>query len=98
MGRPTDRPFTEADLRRKLEARGYRATHYVYAPGTCFPPHTDDCDKIDAVLSGRFRAALRGENIVLEAGDAIAIPRGVVHAARLPGDEPVVSLDAFRIG
>jgi len=50
------------------------------------------------VLSGRFRAALRGENIVLEAGDAIAIPRGVVHAARVPGDEPVVSLDAFRIG
>lgn len=80
-----DGPLTEAALRRQREARGYRVTRYVYAPGTNFPPHAHDCDKIDAVLSGRFRVM-------------VAIPRGVVHDARVVGDEPVVSLDAIRIG
>jgi len=41
---------------------------------------------------------LPGENIVLQGGDAIAIPRDAVHGARVPGDEPVVSLDTIRIG
>jgi quercetin dioxygenase-like cupin family protein len=91
-----DGPLTEAALARKLEARGYRVTRYVYPPGTVFPDHTHGRDKMDAVVSGRFRMSVDGHAVVLEAGDCLTVPRGTVHNADVVGDEPVVSLDATR--
>lgn len=93
-----DGPLTEKALRGKLENRGYRVARYVYPPGTYFPPHAHEVDKIDAVLSGRFRLTLEGRSVILEAGDAFAVPQGVVHSAEVVGDEPVVSLDAVKMG
>jgi len=92
-----DGELTEASLRRKLEARGYAVTRYVYPPGTVFPDHTHDVDKIDAVLAGRFRLTTPDGAALLEAGDCLAVPRGRVHRAEVVGREPVVSLDAVRI-
>ncbi len=92
----TDGEPTEAALRARFEGLGYHVTRYVYPPGTRFPDHSHAEDKIDAVLSGRFRLWLQGQSVVLAAGDALAIPRGVVHSAAVVGDEPVVSLDAVR--
>lgn len=89
--------MTEARFIRKLEARGYLVTKYVYPPGTVFPNHKHDIDKVDAVLSGRFRLKMMGEEAILEAGDCVSIPRGVVHSAEVVGGEPVVSLDATRM-
>ena len=83
-------------MRAKLEAMGYRVSRYVYPSGTHFPPHTHGVDKVDAVLSGRFRMSMHGRSVVLEAGDMLAVPAGVVHEAEVVGDEPVVSLDAVR--
>ena len=91
-----DGTLSERALREKLERRGYRVSLYVYPPGTYFPAHTHGVDKMDAVVSGRFRLTLEGESFVLEAGDAIEVPRGAVHSAEVVGDEPVVSLDAVR--
>ena len=91
-----DGPVSEKVLRQKLEQRGYRVSRYVYSPGTSFPEHTHGIDKIDAVLSGRFRMTLEGQEVILEAGDCIAVPRGAVHSAEVVGDEPVVSLDATK--
>ena len=34
--------------------------------------------------------------VVLEAGDVVAVPRGTVHSAEVMGEEPVVSFDATR--
>lgn len=93
-----DGPLGEAAMRRKLEARGYSVTRYTYPPGTYFPDHTHGIDKIDGVLSGTFRMTLEGEEVVLGAGDCLAVPRGAVHSAEVLGDEPVVSLDATRGG
>jgi len=91
-----DGPPSEDALRRDLEARGFRVTRYVYAPGTVFQPHTHEMDKIDAVVSGRFRMSMHGLSVVLEAGDWLAVPRGTLHGAEVVGSEPVVSLDATR--
>ncbi|MFW6083849.1 MAG: cupin domain-containing protein [Gemmatimonadota bacterium] len=91
-----DGPPSEAELRRRLEERGYRVSRYEYSPGTKFPEHTHDVDKIDAVVAGRFRLKMSGEEVVLEAGDCLAVPRGTPHSAEVVGDEPVVSLDAVR--
>lgn len=93
-----DGPLTERTLREKLERRGYEVSRYVYPPGATFPDHTHAVDKIDAILSGRFRVTLEGDPVVLEAGDAVEVPRGTVHSAEVVGDHPVVSLDAVRRG
>ncbi len=92
-----DGHFSESALRAKLEAMGYRVARYVYEPGTVFPDHKHDVDKIDAVLSGRFRLVVRGHMKVLGPGEWIEIPRGTVHNAAVVGDEPVVSLDAVKL-
>jgi quercetin dioxygenase-like cupin family protein len=94
---PADGPLTESALRAKLESLGYRVAKYVYDPGTVFPDHKHDVDKIDAVLSGRFRLVVRGHTRVLGPGEWIEIPRGAVHNAAVVGDEAVVSLDAVRL-
>jgi len=89
-------PFSEQALRQKLEARGYQVTRYVYSPGTVFPEHTHGVDKIDAVVSGRFRMKTPTLDVVLEKGDCLSVPKGTVHRAEVLGEEPVVSLDATQ--
>jgi quercetin dioxygenase-like cupin family protein len=91
-----DGTLTEQALRRKLEARGYHVSRYVYPPGTVFVTHTHEVDKIDAVVSGEFLLSIHGEDIVLGAGDSLDVPRGTPHRAEVVGEEPVVSLDAVR--
>lgn len=90
-----DDPPTEAGLREMLERRGYRVSRHVYPPGTFFPEHTHEVDKIDAVVSGSFRITVEGEPVVLEAGDWVEVPRGTAHSAEVVGNAPVVSLDAI---
>lgn len=92
-----DGPLSEVAMRRKLEELGYQVSRYVYPPGTYFGPHTHDLDKIDAVLSGRFRIGMGGEAAILEAGDMVRVPRGAEHSAEVVSSDPVISLDAVRV-
>jgi quercetin dioxygenase-like cupin family protein len=92
-----DGPLSEAAMRRKLEAAGYMVARYTYPAGTSFPEHTHQVDKIDAVLSGRFRMVVAGHFTILGPGDWVEVPRGVHHTAAVVGDEPVLSLDAVRV-
>jgi quercetin dioxygenase-like cupin family protein len=91
-----DGPVSETTLRRRLQSEGYEVTRYVYAPGTRFPDHTHEVDKIDAVVSGRFQIVIEGDAFMLGSGDFVHVPRGVRHSAEVIGDEPVVSLDGVR--
>jgi quercetin dioxygenase-like cupin family protein len=91
-----DGPVTEQALRDRLEALGYTVARYVYPPGTRFPDHTHDVDKIDAVVSGRFRLVIGGHTCELGPGDWVEVPRGRRHNATVIGNEAVVSLDAMR--
>ena len=91
-----DGAFTEAALRHKLESAGYLVARYVYSPGTSFPEHTHQTDKIDAVVSGRFRMVVAGHFAILGPGDWVEVPAGVHHTAAVVGEEPVISLDAVR--
>lgn len=93
-----DGALSESAMRRKLEDRGYMVSRYVYGPGTWFPDHDHAVDKIDGVLCGRFRMTMRGQSVVLKAGDLLIVPKHCVHSAEVVGDEPVVSLDAVRVG
>lgn len=92
-----DGPFTEQALHEKLEALGYRVARYTYLPGTVFPDHRHDVDKVDAVVSGTFRLVIGGHLAMLGPGDWVDVPRGTVHNATVIGDEPVISLDAIKL-
>ena len=92
-----DGPFSESALRRKLEAAGYLVARYTYPPGTSFPDHVHQVDKIDAVIAGRFRLVVAGHLAMLGPGEWVEVPRGVRHSAVVVGDAPVVSLDAVRV-
>src|SRR5215218_8648769 len=91
-----DGEFSEAALRGKLEAQGYRVARYVYSPGTVFPDHRHGVDKVDAVVSGRFRLIIGGHLAMLGPGEWADVPGGVTHSAAVVGDQPVVSLDAVK--
>ena len=91
-----DGPLSEKALRQRLENDGYLVARYTYPPGTHFPDHTHEVDKVDAVVSGSFRIVVAGHLFLLGPGDRIAVPRGVRHSATVVGAEPVVSLDAMK--
>lgn len=88
--------LNEANMRAKMEARGFRAARYFYPPGTFFPEHEHAVDKIDGVLAGRLRMVIKEREWILEAGDCLAVPRGTLHSAEVVDSEPVISLDAVR--
>jgi quercetin dioxygenase-like cupin family protein len=91
-----DGALSEGALRSKLEDRGFDVARYVYAPGTTFPSHSHDADKMDAVLSGRFRIDMLGLSFTLGPGDVLLVPAGVIHSAQVVGTEAVVSLDGEK--
>lgn len=88
--------MTEATARTWLTSQGYRVSLYHYSPGTYFPPHTHDVEKINLVLKGMFQMSAADSLVVLQAGDAIFVPSGAVHDARVLGEETVICLDAVR--
>ncbi len=88
--------LSEATMRNVLQNMGYTVNQYVYPPGTYFPEHNHTVDKIDGVLSGKFKMTMFGKSIILEAGDMLVVPKGVMHSAEVVGNESVVSLDAIR--
>jgi len=90
--------ISEQKMRSRLEALGYTVSRYTYPPGTYFAPHTHQVDKIDGVLSGRFKMTMGGQSVILEAGDTLAVPKGALHSAEVVGNESVVSLDAIKCG
>jgi quercetin dioxygenase-like cupin family protein len=70
----------------------------VYEPGTVFPDHKHGVDKVDAVVSGRFRLIIGGHVAMLGPGEWVDVPSGAIHSAAVVGNDPVVSLDAVRAG
>ncbi len=90
-----DGPLTEEAMRRKMEKMDCVVHRYVYPPGTHFPPHTHEMDKMDGVISGHFRLQMGDHRLVLEAGDMLTIRRGELHSAEVVGNEAVVSLDGI---
>ena len=94
--RDADGELSEFTMRAKLQALGYSVNRYEYPPGTYFAPHAHGMDKIDGVLSGQFCMEMEGATVELQAGDMLAVPRGVLHSAEVVGNAPVVSLDAVK--
>ena len=92
-----DGPLTAATATSRLQDLGYRCACYTYPPGTVFPEHSHELDKIDLVLKGRFLICMDQREYLLGEGDYLEIPMGTMHRAAVVGDEEVISIDAERL-
>lgn len=92
-----DGPLSEQAMQDKLALLGYQVNRYIYPPGTHFPEHDHNVDKIDGVLAGCLKITMNGISIILEAGDCLEMPGGVTHSAEVIGNQPVISLDAIKL-
>jgi len=80
-----------------LENIGYRVSLFTCTPGSFFPTHTHNVDKMDGVLSGRFHMTMGGKSEVLQARNGPEVLAGEPHSAEVLGDEPVVSLGCILV-
>lgn len=64
--------------------------------GNANPRHRHpNCDEVLHVISGRIEHTLGDEKFVMEVGDTISIPMGIVHNARALGDTDAVMAISF---
>ena len=92
-----DGPLNETSMRNKLKSQGYSCTRYTFPPGTDFPDHTHSVSKKDSIISGQFRFAMLGNEVILRPGDMVVVPAGVVHNASVVGKESVIFFDATKL-
>jgi quercetin dioxygenase-like cupin family protein len=59
--------------------------------------HTNS-DEVIYVLSGRCEQRVGKETVILKAGDALRVPAGVPHQAKVLGNEPFRSIVAYNTG
>ena len=92
-----DGPLNETSMRNKLKSQGYSCSRYTFPPGTDFPDHTHSVSKKDSIISGQFRFAMLGNEVILQPGDMVVVPAGVVHNASVIGKESVIFFDATKL-
>jgi quercetin dioxygenase-like cupin family protein len=68
------------------------------APGVAFPPHSHPGEEIAYVLEGLLEYRLEGKPpVTLEAGEALFIPAGTIHAARNVGGGNAAELATYLV-
>jgi quercetin dioxygenase-like cupin family protein len=86
-----------SDLRRRLQAEGYSVFQWRDAPGTEYGPHAHAEDQSHWIISGELELHVGDETYQLRAGDRDFLPANTIHAAFVPGDEPVVYLIGAKL-
>lgn len=84
------------ELRKALEEEGYSVFEWSDAPGTHYGAHRHAEDQSHWILSGALELRVAGETYTLCAGDRDFLPANTVHAAFVPGSEPVRYLIGAR--
>lgn len=85
-----------SELRAILEAEGYSVFEWSDAPGTHYGAHRHAEDQSHWIVSGALELRVAGEAYTLRAGDRDFLPANTVHAAFVPGTEPVRYLIGAR--
>ncbi|HMM76211.1 MAG TPA: diguanylate cyclase [Gammaproteobacteria bacterium] len=88
--------LTADGVRHKLAVLGYDATPKTYRPGEQAPSRRVPVDSVEAVVEGQLKIILEGEARVLQPGDLLFIPKGLVTSVEVVGQRPVLCLEAIR--
>ena len=73
---PVDRTTVYDEWRR----RGYSCDLFVDPPGRQWNDFVHDCNEVITVVEGRMTVIIAGEDLTLEPGDEIFIPKGSLHS------------------
>jgi quercetin dioxygenase-like cupin family protein len=98
---PLHTPWTSPELPagsailRLLTAEGLTATLWSNAPYDSYPVHSHHYHKVLYVLFGSITFGVAGEQITLNPGDRLDLPKGILHDARV-GQAGVVCLEAQK--
>src|SRR5262245_34038 len=79
-------------LRQELQSEGYSVFQWTDAAGTRYGPHAHPEDQSHWIISGALELRVGHETYTLRAGDRDYLPANTIHAAFVPGDEPVTYL------
>lgn len=78
-----------------LESGEAALTRLDFEDGATVPPHVHETSaEILYVLEGRAEMTVAGEKVVVEKGDAVRIPAGVEHSAKVTGSLRAVQVYA----
>jgi quercetin dioxygenase-like cupin family protein len=77
------------ELQSRLSQDGYSILAWRDAPGAYYPEHSHPHDEFIVVYSGSIVFEIAGSQYALNAGDALELPAGTVHAAVNKGSTPV---------
>jgi diguanylate cyclase (GGDEF)-like protein len=88
--------LTPDGLVRKLAVLGYETKAKTYRPGEYRADQRMALDSIDAIVQGRLKVSLEGEARVLNPGDCLFIPKGLVTSTEVVGEKPVICLEGTR--
>ncbi|MEW6600490.1 MAG: cupin domain-containing protein [Nitrospirota bacterium] len=97
MFRKEDLPLRPAVPGARMWAVGLEKammTYFKMDPDTKFPEHSHEAEQITLILEGQLTFTYGGKAITLKAGEVIAIPSNVVHAAST-GKSPCKAVDAW---
>ena len=81
--------LTPDGLVRKLAVLGYETEAKTYRPGDYQSDRRIQIDTIDAIVQGKLKVSLEGESRILQPGDCLFIPKGLVTSAEVVGQKPV---------
>jgi len=87
-------PVTEAALRQKVESCGYQVSTFTWPAGTVVAAETQNCERVDAVVTGILKITLDGESAILTGGDMVYVPRGSVRRVEVIGASTAHCLNA----
>lgn len=93
-----DGPLSEAALRQKIEARGYRVSSSSWPAGAIVAGQAEMHERLDAVVSGLMKLTVDGESAILTPGDMVYVPLGAVRRIEVVGASPLHCLDGVYAG
>eukprot|EP01067_Filipodium_phascolosomae_P007927 Filipodium_phascolosomae@DN661_c0_g1_i1.p1 len=92
-----DGELNNENMRLKMESKGLTCTRYEFTQGTEFPNHTHSNSKKDGITTGEFLITIYGRETLLQPGDLIDVPAGVIHSAKVIGDDTVTFFDGMYV-
>ena len=67
--------------------------------GVSNPPHVHpNCEEVLYMLAGKCEHRVGDKTVVMEAGDVLRIPQGVIHGVKVLSEEPMRAVIAYNAG
>ena len=84
------------NLKKELEKEDLHPYIFSSEIGDYFPDHLHKHDEIRIVISGSMKFGVKNQEVVLNEGDRLNLPRNILHWAKVIGKKRCIMLSASR--